>query len=217
MLGIPIRWDLFLFQHPWQQHSILHPAWNPPPGEPPHWWRTKEALCCRSLEVLEATQNIRRQKYKFIFRSFTQFRTWSSWWSWGHERPWRDEGRQGKGQGWTKEGRTSKALGMDHLNAILPVSSVFVFFQLFGVFIRLSTICNIFVHRMAHFSRGARSPTGWISFSDQKWSSSCDRHFPIIVPARLNIVFFRPLSLLTMSWWLVACCNCQLLWISEMK
>ena len=48
-----------------------------------------------------------------------QLRTWSSWWSWGHERPWRDEGRQGKGQGWSKEGRASKALGMDHLNAIL--------------------------------------------------------------------------------------------------
>ena len=59
-----------------------------------------------------------------------KFRTWSSWWPRGHERPWRDEGRQGKGQGWTKEGRTSKALGMDHVNAILPVASVCVIFQL---------------------------------------------------------------------------------------
>ena len=120
----------FLFQHPWQQYSILHPAGNPPPGEPPHWWGTKEALRCRSLDVLEPTRSMRRQKNKFIFCSFMQLRTWSSWWSWGHERPWRDEGRQGKGQGWTKEGRASKALGMDHVNAILPVASVCVIFQL---------------------------------------------------------------------------------------
>ena len=49
---------------------------------------------------------------------------------------------------------------------------------------------------MAHFSRSARSPTGWISFSGQKWSPSCYRHFPnYCTCASKHCIFLPPLPL----------------------